>query len=98
MGEIHNVLTTAPAYAFAGAAPTNDLFQDGLAFVEKGFIDAKGNLLIPYEADSVVLIQPFKDGRAIIKRWVDKAKTQVIWALIDKTGKVYYESLPSDNH
>lgn len=71
-------------------------FSEGLCATPKGFIDKKGKLVISFVQSSVSEIMPFENGRALVTLFDKKTKTYRN-KLIDKTGKILWQSVPNVN-
>ncbi len=69
-------------------------FYEGLCPTPKGFINKKGKLVISFGPNSASEIQPFENGRTIVKLY-DKKTNTYRSKLIDKTGKILWQSVPN---
>lgn len=74
----------------------NFSFSEGLCPTYKGFINKKGELVISFEPYSAMNIKPFENGLAVVAFYDEKTDTYRN-NLIDKTGKILWQSVPNRN-
>jgi hypothetical protein len=71
-------------------------FSDGLCPTSKGFINKNGKLVISFAPFTAMNIEPFENGVAVVALYDSKTKTYRN-KLIDKSGKVLWQSVPNRN-
>jgi hypothetical protein len=71
-------------------------FSEGLCPTSKGFINKKGKLVISFAPYSAMNIDSFQNGRALVKLYDSKTDTYRS-KLIDKSGKILWQSVPNIN-
>lgn len=71
-------------------------FSEGLCPTSKGFINKKGELVISFEPYSAMNIKPFENGLAVVSLYDLKTNTYRN-KLINKSGKVLWQSVPNRN-
>jgi len=67
-------------------------FSEGLCPTPTGFIDKKGKLVISFAPYSAMKMEPFENGRVLVKLYDSKTDSYHN-KLIDKTGKILWQSV-----
>jgi hypothetical protein len=71
-------------------------FSEGLCSTPAGFLNKKGKLVISFAPYSALKIEPFQNGRALVTLYDSKTDTHR-YKLMDKKGKILWQSVPNVN-
>jgi hypothetical protein len=71
-------------------------FSEGLCLTSTGFIDTKGKQVISFAPNLAVGKASFENGRVVVALYDPKTETYRN-TLMDKTGKILWQSLPNKN-